>query len=153
MESFFIAINRDTDLYSGVQQGDNGQSLVLGGFDKAGNSQFNELSQMCMQASLELNLIDPKINLRVGKNTPDEIFEFATLLTKQGLGFPQYCNDDVVIPGLLKLGYEYEDALNYVVAACWEFIHTELRGRCSKHSNNGFSGRCESGNCCKSDKV
>ena len=122
LESFFIAINRDADLYSGVQQGDNGQSLVLGGFDKAGNSQFNELSQMCMQASLELNLIDPKINLRVGKNTPDEIFEFATLLTKQGLGFPQYCNDDVVIPGLLKLGYEYEDALNYVVAACWEFI-------------------------------
>jgi len=54
--------------------------------------------------------------------TPDERYEFATRLTKQGLGFPQYCNDDVVIPGLLKLGYDEEDAYNYVVAACWEYI-------------------------------
>lgn len=122
VEAFFISINYDTDLYSGVQQGDNGQSMVLGGFDKYGNSMYNELSKMCMDASLELCLIDPKINLRVGENTPDEIFEYATLLTKKGLGFPQYCNDDVVVPGLIRLGYSPEDALDYTVAACWEYI-------------------------------
>ncbi len=122
IEEFFISINFDTDLYHGVQQGDNGQSMVLGGFDRYGNSMYNELSDMCMKASLELKLIDPKINLRVGKNTPDAIFEFATELTKAGLGFPQYCNDDIVVPGLVKLGYAYEDALDYTVAACWEFI-------------------------------
>lgn len=122
IEQFYISLNWDTDLYPGVQQGDNGQSVVLGGFDKDGNDMYNELSQLCMQASLELNLIDPKINLRVSKNTPDEIFEFGTRLTKRGLGFPQYCNDDIVIPGLIKLGYDEEDAYNYVVAACWEYI-------------------------------
>ncbi len=122
IEEFFISVNFDTDLYRGIQQGDNGQSMVLGGFDKDGKSMYNELSEMCMKASLELKLIDPKINLRVGKNTPDEIFEFATHLTKAGLGFPQYCNDDVVVPGLLKLGYDYNDVLNYTVAACWEYI-------------------------------
>lgn len=122
IEAFFISINYDTDLYFGVQQGDNGQSLVLGGFDKEGNSVYNELSDMCMDASLELNLIDPKINLRVGKNTPHEIFVKATHLTKKGLGFPQYCNDDIVVPGLINLGYDIDDAINYVVAACWEYI-------------------------------
>ena len=122
IEAFFISINVDTDIYYGVQQGDNGQSMVLGGFDADGNSVFNELSKMCMDASLELCLIDPKINLRVGKNTPDEIFEYGTMLTKKGLGFPQYCNDDVVVPGLIKLGYSPEDAINYTVAACWEYI-------------------------------
>ena len=122
LEAFFISLNYDADLYYGVQQGDNGQSMVLGGFDKAGNSQYNALSEMCMDASLELSLIDPKINLRVGKNTPLEQYIKATRLTKQGLGFPQYCNDDVVVPGLIKLGYDPEDAQNYVVAACWEFI-------------------------------
>ena len=75
-----------------------------------------------MTASLELCLIDPKINLRVDKNTPLERFVYATRLTKQGLGFPQYSNDDIVIPGLVQLGYDYEDACNYTVAACWEFI-------------------------------
>ena len=122
LEAFFVSLNFDTDLYFGIQQGDNGQSMVLGGFDKDGNSMYNELSDMCMRASLELNIIDPKINLRVGRNTPDEIYVKATQLTKQGLGFPQYCNDDVVVPGLVKLGYDLEDALDYVVAACWEFI-------------------------------
>jgi len=122
LEEFFISLNYDTDLYNGIQQGDNGQSMVLGGFDIDGKSMYNELSQLCMQASLELSIIDPKINLRVGKNTPDEIYEYATLLTKQGLGFPQYCNDDVVVPGLVKLGYDLEDALDYTVAACWEYI-------------------------------
>ena len=122
VEAFFIALNYDTDLYRGMLVGDNGQSIVLGGFDEKGNSLYNELSHMCMRASLELELIDPKVNLRVGKNTPIEIYEFATELTKKGLGFPQYCNDDVVIPGLIGLGYDKKDAYNYVVAACWEYI-------------------------------
>ncbi|HAZ04280.1 MAG TPA: pyruvate formate-lyase [Marinilabiliales bacterium] len=122
LEEFFISFNKDSDLYPGMQQGDNGQSLVLGGVDENGNDAFNLLSEMCLKASLELKLIDPKINLRVTKNTPVEIYDLGTELTKQGLGFPQYSNDEVVIPGLLSKGYELKDARDYVVAACWEFI-------------------------------
>lgn len=117
IEEFFISLNMDSDLYFGEQLGDNGQSLVLGGCGS-----FDDFSHLCMEASLALNLIDPKINLRVDKNTPDEIYEFATYMTKQGMGFPQYCNDDIVIPGLIRLGYAPEDAADYGVAACWEFI-------------------------------
>lgn len=119
---FFLACNKDSDLYVGMQQGDNGQSLVLGGRDAEGNCLFNDVSRMCLKASYELNLIDPKINLRCDSNTPLEIYKLGAELTKRGLGFPQYDNDDVVIPGLMKLGYSEEDAHNYVVAACWEFI-------------------------------
>ncbi|MBR2948262.1 MAG: pyruvate formate-lyase [Lachnospiraceae bacterium] len=122
IEEFFLSLNFDTDLYAGVQVGDNGQSLVLGGCDVNGNDSFDDFSRLCMEASLELNLIDPKINLRVNKNTSDELLEFATHMTKQGMGFPQYSNDDIVIPGLIGLGYPPEDAADYVVAACWEFI-------------------------------
>lgn len=122
LEDFFISLNFDTDLYFGVQQGDNGQSMVLGGRDAEGNDRFNLLSQMCLDASKELCIIDPKINLRVDKNTPLSRLESATELTKKGLGFPQYCNDDIVIPGLEKLGYSHADACNYTVAACWECI-------------------------------
>lgn len=121
-EEFFISINVDSDIYYGVQQGDNGQSLMLGGFDEEGNYLFNDLSEICMKASMELNLIDPKINIRVGKKTPDDIYLLGTQMTKLGLGFPQYCNDDVVVPGLIEKGYSKEDAYNYSVAACWEFI-------------------------------
>ena len=127
LEDFFISLNWDIDLYFGIQQGDNGQSMVLGGRDVDGNDRFNRLSEMCLEASKELCVIDPKINLRVDKNTPLSRLESATELTKKGLGFPQYCNDDVVIPGLEKLGYSHADACNYTVAACWEYI-TEGNG-------------------------
>ena len=120
--SFFLSCNKDSDLYPGMQQGDNGQSLVLGGRDAKGKTLFNELSAMCLEASYDLNLIDPKINLRVDKNTPLEIYKLGARLTKRGLGFPQYDNDDVVVSGLERLGYAPEDANDYVVAACWEFI-------------------------------
>lgn len=122
LEEFFLTFNRDSDLYPGMQQGDNGQSMVLGGLNEEGDDCYNQLSELCLRASLELKLIDPKINLRVHSGTPIETYILGTQLTKQGLGFPQYSCDDVVIPGLSALGYNKKDACNYVVAACWEFI-------------------------------
>lgn len=122
LEDFFLSFNKDSDLYFGVQQGDNGQSMVLGGMTDSGEDGFNLLSELCLIASNNLRLIDPKINLRVSAKTPQRVFELGSQLTKAGLGFPQYSNDDVVIPALEALGYEPQDALNYVVAACWEFI-------------------------------
>ena len=123
---FFLSLNRDSDLYPGIQQGDNGQSLMLGGVDKDGKDCFNLLSEMCLEASRELLLIDPKINLRVHKNTPPSVYEMGTQLTREGLGFPQYSNDDIVIPALVDRGYALVDARNYTVAACWEFIIPHL---------------------------
>ena len=122
LEDFFLSFNKDSDIYVGVQQGDNGQSMMLGGMDENGNEVFNTLSALCLKASCNNKLIDPKINLRVCKNTPADRYTEATKLTKAGLGFPQYSNDDVVIPALEALGYEHNDAVNYTVAACWEFI-------------------------------
>lgn len=121
-ELFFISLNFDTDLYQGMQVGDNGQSMVLGGVSADGETRDNRLTEICLAASEELMLIDPKINLRVNKNTPLVVYERATGLTKQGLGFPQYLNDDVVIPALIAWGYDERDARDYAVAACWEYI-------------------------------
>ena len=128
VEDFFLSFNKDSDLYVGVQQGDNGQSLVLGGIDENGEEVFNLLSELCLEASRNLLMIDPKINLRVSKKTPLRVYELGSELTKAGLGFPQYSNDDVVIEGLQKLGYEYKDACDYAMAACWEFIIPNVGG-------------------------
>ena len=122
LEEFFIACNRDSDLYIGVQQGDNGQSVMLGGVTRDGQPAFNDLSRLCLKACGELKLVDPKINLRVDRTTPLDVFEAGTELTAKGLGFPQYANDDVVLPALERWGYAPEDARDYSVAACWEFL-------------------------------
>ena len=122
IEDFFLSFNRDSDLYYGLSMGDNGQSLVLGGVDTKGECVVNELTYLALEAAKEVRKIDPKINLRVDKNTPKELYEKATELTKIGLGFPQYSNDNIVIPCLTHWGYDIEDARNYCIAACWEFI-------------------------------
>ena len=123
LEEFFISLNKDTDLYRGIQQGDNGQSVMLGGCKpEDGTSAINDLTYLILEVSRDLKLIDPKINLRIDSNTPEDLLELGCELTKCGLGFPQYSNDEVVIPALVKKGYKLEDARNYTVAACWEFI-------------------------------
>ena len=123
LAEFFISLNKDTDLYRGVQQGDNGQSVMLGGCKvEDGTSAVNDLTYLILETSRDLKLIDPKINLRIDSNTPDDLLELGCELTKCGLGFPQYSNDEVVIPALVNAGYSLEDARNYTVAACWEFI-------------------------------
>ncbi|MFA6948578.1 MAG: pyruvate formate lyase family protein [Eubacteriales bacterium] len=122
MRDFFLSFNKDSDLYVGVQQGDNGQSMVLGGIDADGHDVWSGLSELCLRASAENRLIDPKINMRVSKAAPPQRYIAGSRLTAVGMGFPQYSNDDVVIPGLERLGYSRDDARDYGVAACWEFI-------------------------------
>ena len=122
LAEFFISLNKDSDLYPGVQQGDNGQSLTLGGVTPTGVPAVNELTRMVLRVSRDLGLIDPKINLRISSHTDLDLLSLATELTRIGLGFPQYSNDDVVIPALVLHDYALEDARDYVVAACWEFI-------------------------------
>jgi pyruvate-formate lyase len=122
LAEFFIALNKDSDLYPGVQQGDNGQTIMLGGVRSDGSDVQNELTRMAIRVALYTNLIDPKINLRIQKDTELELLTLASHLTRRGLGFPQYSNDDVVIPALVASGYDLPDARDYSVAACWEFI-------------------------------
>ncbi|MCK5804183.1 MAG: pyruvate formate-lyase, partial [Lentisphaeria bacterium] len=122
LAEFFLSLNRDSDLYPGVQQGDNGQSLMLGGVTRDGECAVNELTYMVLRAARDVNMIDPKINLRVTRDTDIKLLELAAELTRKGLGFPQYSNDEVVIPGLVAHGYDLEDARDYTVAACWEYI-------------------------------
>ncbi len=122
LAEFFISLNKDSDLYPGVQQGDNGQSLMLGGVTRDGADAVNALTYMVLRVACDVAMIDPKINLRINRDTGLELLSLASELTRLGLGFPQYSNDDVVIPALVAHGYDIEDARDYTVAACWEFI-------------------------------
>lgn len=135
LAEFFISLNRDADLYPGGQQGDNGQSVMLGGCDpKTGCSAINPLTYLIIEVSRDVRLIDPKINLRIDRNTPLDLLELGSSLTRCGLGFPQYSNDDVVIPALVRKGYSLEDARDYTVAACWEYV---IPGRAMDVVNQG----------------
>ena len=122
LEEFFIMLNRENDIYGMLQRGDDGESLMLGGCKSDGSDAINDLTLLLLEVSEKTAMINPKINLRVNSSTPENILQAALKLAKRGLGFPQYCNDEVVIPALVKFGYPPEAARDYTVAACWEFV-------------------------------
>ena len=53
---FFISFNKDSDLYPGIQQGDNGQSMMLGGIDEKGNDSFNLLPRSALRHPMKTSL-------------------------------------------------------------------------------------------------
>jgi formate C-acetyltransferase len=122
LAEFFISLNRDSDLYPGIQPGDNGQTLVIGGVKRDGSDAVNELTKMVLRVTEQVAMIDPKINLRITSKTDLGLLQLAAKLTAKGLGFPQYVNDELVIPAFVSHGYEIEDAREYAVAGCWEPI-------------------------------
>lgn len=122
LEEFFIMLNRENDLYGMLQRGDDGESLMLSGCKSDGSDAVNDLTLLILEVSEKVAMINPKINLRVDRSTPEYILQAGLRLAKRGLGFPQYCNDEVVIPALVKFGYPLEKARDYTVAACWEFV-------------------------------
>lgn len=107
-------------LKSNVLMGDTGQIIILGGKNKNGGYECNELTYLFIEALIQLNLPDPKILLRVSVNMPGDLMALALRCMQTGVGSPILSNDDVIIPKLQDFGIKEEDAYEYGTSACWE---------------------------------
>lgn len=96
------------------------QNLIVSGQDSEGNDATNDLSAMCIEASLHTHLPMPSLSIRVWNGTPHEIMVKAVELTRTGIGLPAYYNDEVIIPALMNRGIPLEDARNYNIIGCVE---------------------------------
>ncbi len=96
------------------------QNLIVGGQDSEGRDATNDLSYMCISASMHVNLPQPSLSMRVWNGTPHELMVKAAALTKTGIGLPAYYNDEIIIPALISRGLSLEDARDYCVIGCVE---------------------------------
>ncbi len=96
------------------------QNLCAGGQDKNGLDATNDLSYMCIQASMHTQLPGPSFSVRVWNGTPTEFLMKCAELTRTGIGLPAYYNDEVIIPALMSRGLTLEDARNYNIIGCVE---------------------------------
>ena len=96
------------------------QNLIVGGQDKNGVDATNDLSYMCITASMHVNLPQPSLSMRVWNGTPHDLLVKAAELTKTGIGLPAYYNDEIIIPALISRGLSLEDAREYCVIGCVE---------------------------------
>jgi formate C-acetyltransferase len=97
--------------------------VTLSGQDSDGNDVTNELTYLCLDASLDLKLTDPKINVRFHRNSPPELWRRCIEMVKAGMGgFPLFFNDEANIAGLTRVGIPIEDARLYSGDGCQEII-------------------------------
>ena len=96
------------------------QNLIVGGQNKDGIDVTNDLSFMCIDASMHVHLPAPSLSIRVWNGTPHELMIKAAELTRTGIGLPAYYNDEVIIPSLLNRGLSLEDARDYSIIGCVE---------------------------------
>ena len=96
------------------------QNLIAGGQDKYGNDATNDVSFMCINATLHVMLPMPSFSVRVWNGSPHEFLLRAAEVTRTGVGLPAYYNDEVIIPSLMSRGVTLEDARNYNIIGCVE---------------------------------
>ena len=96
------------------------QNLIVGGQDKHGRDATNDLSFMAITATEHVFLPQPSFSVRVWNGSPHEFLIRAAELTRTGIGFPAYYNDEVIIPSLQSRGLTLEDARDYNIIGCVE---------------------------------
>ncbi len=96
------------------------QNLCAGGQTRDGKDAVNDLSFLCIQASMHTLLPQPSFSVRIWNGTPNEFMIKCAELTRTGIGLPAYYNDEIIIPALLSRGVSIEDARNYAIIGCVE---------------------------------
>ncbi len=96
------------------------QNLIAGGQNIHGEDATNDLSFMCIDATMHVLLPAPSFSVRVWNKTPHEFLIRSAELTRTGVGLPAYYNDEVIIPSLMSRGLTIEDARDYNIIGCVE---------------------------------
>lgn len=140
LEAFFMKLNYEVDRTHGGDikiNSDTGQSITIGGVDPlTGVNVSNDLTLMILDAKCDMRVTDPKVHLRISKDTPAAVWRKAAYLNSLGMGFPTYENDDAIIPALMRQGeYTLEDARDYAASGCWEIT---IQGRAFNRNIGGI---------------
>jgi len=130
---------RDADSAKGFAGYSLFQNLIVGGQDENGLDVTNDLSFMCLDASMHVFLPQPSLSIRVWNGSPHELLIRAAELTRTGIGLPAYYNDEVIIPSLMSRGLTLEDARTYNIIGC---VEPQKAGKTNGWHDAAFFNMC-----------
>lgn len=110
--------------WTGTNQGINssfGQLITLGGINVEGDDASNELTYLMLDVMEELNLLEPKPNVRVHARTSDRLLERMVEMLAHAQGSPFLINfDENSMAGLRWEGLPEERLWDYAPVGCLE---------------------------------
>jgi formate C-acetyltransferase len=126
MECYWIKHNYVYDFQGslGINQGINssfGQLMTLSGCGPNGEDMTNDLTWLALEVIDEMNLLEPKPNIRLHKNTPQEFLLRVAEMIAKAQGSPFLMNfDEHSIDGMVWQGVPREEAWDYGIVGCLE---------------------------------
>ncbi len=102
-------------------------NICIGGSNRKGESDVNELSYCVLEAVRNCNVPGPNLSARISESAPDEFLDACLKVIGTGLGYPALMNDGVNIKALERMGYEKEDIYDYSFVGCVENFITGMQ--------------------------
>lgn len=96
------------------------QNVTIGGQKTDGSDAVNELSYLILQSVGNMKLTQPNLSVRFHKDISDHFLQACIRVIETGFGMPAFNNDEIIIPSLIAIGVEKEDAYNYSAIGCIE---------------------------------
>lgn len=102
-----------------------GQPFYLGGTTRDGESRYNDLSMDILEVYDSLEIYNPKIQLKLSKNTPDPILRKAFDMIRRKNASLVFCCEPGMVKAVMGYGATEEEAWDFDIRGCYE---TGVRG-------------------------
>ena len=113
---FIYRVGRTRGITSGY-----GQLITIGGHGPDGEDASNDLTWLILDVIDDINLLEPKPNVRLHKNTPDDLLKRVSEMVAKSQGSPFLINfDETSIKALRWQGLPEEDLWDYAPVGCLE---------------------------------
>ena len=111
------------------------QNICLGGLERQyGQDGVNELTYLMLRATIDLQMVQPSVSVRLSKKNPEDFFLKICELVQTGSGFPAIYNEEVGLKMMMKKGMPLEVAWDWSCIGCVEPL---LPGKTSQWSSAG----------------
>lgn len=108
------------------------QPFYMGGTNKDGSSGINELSYLMLDVYDKLDILDPKIQIKINRNTPQEFIDKVLEMIRGGHNSVVFVGEPGMTRAMLAAGYTEEEARTCDVKGCYEYAP---RGNCIQTCN------------------
>ncbi|PKM51665.1 MAG: formate C-acetyltransferase/glycerol dehydratase family glycyl radical enzyme [Firmicutes bacterium HGW-Firmicutes-7] len=96
------------------------QNVTIGGQTTTREDAVNDLSLLILKSVGNTKLTQPNLSVRFHQNLSQDFMLECMKVIEKGFGMPAFNNDEIVIPQLINLGVEEDDAYNYSAIGCIE---------------------------------
>ena len=97
-----------------------GQPVYIGGTKADGTTEYNEVSRIVLDVADELSLPTPKLQLKIAKNTPDDIFVKALDMARRHRSVV-FCGEAPIAKAMAAMGFTPEESRTCDIWGCYEF--------------------------------